>query len=82
MIFRSEGLKYHDIIVRKSNNRAGNIFEKGSPAAILEMTAPVMAKKNPAYAHSFSNGNFGISIAIIGVAQKPEDAFVSCVLGI
>ncbi len=35
-----------------------------SPDAICENTAPDMAKKKPAKAHSFSKGNLGISNAI------------------
>jgi hypothetical protein len=62
--FRLAGLKYQDIKVRISNNRDGKISLAGSPATIWENTAPDMAKKKPAYAHSFNNVNLGISNTI------------------
>ena len=63
MIFLSAGLKYHDITVRISSNNAGNISFIGSPNSMCENTAPDMIKKKPAYVHSFSKGNLGISNA-------------------
>ena len=63
MIFLSAGLKYHDITVRIKSKNAGTFSVMESPDAICENTAPDMAKKKPAYAHSFSKGNLGISKA-------------------
>ena len=64
MIFRSAGLKYQDSTVMISNTRDGTILLKESPDAIWDNTAPDMAKKKPAYAHSFNRLNFGIKMAI------------------
>lgn len=63
MSFLSAGRKYQDIIVSASNKRQGKISFV-VPDRICENAAPDMAKKKPAYAHSLSNGDLGISIAI------------------
>ena len=60
----SAGLKYHDTAVKASNNKAGNTWLIPLPAAIREKTAPDIAKKKPAYAHSFSKGNLGTNTLI------------------
>src|SRR6185436_1631502 len=62
--FLSAGLKYQDTTISIKSNNEGNISPIELPAAICVYIAPHIIKKNPAYAHSFSKGNFGISNAI------------------
>ena len=73
MIFLSSGLKYHDTTVRISNTSEGNSSFMELPAAIWENTAPDIAKKKPAYAHSLTSLNRGIKIAITpSIFQAPR----------
>src|SRR5687767_8102277 len=65
MIFLSAGLKYQDVIVSAKSNTAGNTSVVFESDAIWEQMAPVVVKKNPAYAHSFNNGVLGISTTIV-----------------
>ncbi len=72
MIFLSAGLKYHDNMVNTAKTAGAIICKCTSPAAICEITAPVMVKNNPAYAHSLSNLNPGINMAITpNIFQMP-----------
>jgi hypothetical protein len=63
MHFLTAGLKYHDTRVRTRSNNDGINELRESPTARCEKIAPDMAKKKPAYAHSFRIGDFGISTA-------------------
>ena len=69
----SAGLKYHDTTVNIKSSNAGKVSTMLSPTAMCENIAPVMIKKNPAYAHSFTRGNLGTSNAITpNIFQTPS----------
>jgi hypothetical protein len=73
MSFLLGGLKYQDITVKMSSITEGNIALKVSLISICENTAPDIVKKIPAYAHSFSKGNLGISKTMVPkIFQTPS----------
>ena len=59
-----EANQYQESKVRTNNNKDGNSTLMELPDARCENIAPVVRKKKPAYAHSFSSGNLGTSKAI------------------
>src|SRR3546814_9528378 len=61
-ILRSAGRKYQDAIMAIRSVRDGTTSTNGSFMMIWEIAAPVIAKKKPAYAHSFSKERFGNKI--------------------
>ncbi len=71
--FLLAGLRYHETTVKVISSIDGNISPKGSPIVTCETNAPDATKKNPAYAHSFTTGNFGASIAMTpNIFQMPN----------
>src|SRR5271155_2960042 len=64
-IFLLAGLKYHDVRIKRVWKSGPSIaFTPKSPHAICEISAPVITKKKPAYAHSLRSLNPGTKIAI------------------